>query len=55
MKNNTLAIKVNRLKLERMILEGEDYDKILKQSQKLDKYINIAMKERLEKLEKNKK
>lgn len=44
----TFAIKKNRAKLEQMILDNEDYDKILKQSQKLDKYINIAMKEMAE-------
>ena len=51
----TLAIKKHRAKLEQMILDNKDYNEIVKQSQKLDKYINIAMKERLEKLEKNKK
>lgn len=48
-KNITLAIKVNRLKLEKMISDGEDYEKILRQSQKLDQYINMAMKEKLAK------
>ncbi len=49
MKNNTLAIVKNRLKLEKMISMNEDYDKILKQSQKLDKFINIEMKAQLSK------
>lgn len=44
MKNNTLAIVKNRLKLEKMIIANEDYNKILRQSQKLDKLINIEMK-----------
>lgn len=43
MKNNALAIIKNRIKLERMISNNEDYEKILKQSQKLDKLINIEM------------
>ncbi len=41
----TLAIKKHRKKLEQMILDNEDYNKIVEQSQKLDKYINIAMQE----------
>lgn len=45
---NTLALVKNRAKLEKMISDNEDYEKILKQSQKLDKYINIAMKEMAE-------
>ena len=49
MKNNTLAIVKNRLKLEKMISNNEDYDKILKQSQKLDKLINIEMRAQLTK------
>ena len=49
MKNKTLAIVKNRLKLEKMISMNEDYDKILKQSQKLDKFINIEMKAQLSK------
>ncbi len=44
----TFAIKKHRAKLEQMILDNEDYEKILKQSQKLDEYINIAMKEMAE-------
>ena len=49
MTSNTLAIIKNRLKLERMITNKEDYSNILKQSQKLDKYINIDMQARLAK------
>lgn len=45
----TLAIKKHRAKLEQMILDKEDYNEIVKQSQKLDKYINIAMQEILAK------
>ena len=43
--DGNLAIKKNRAKLEQMILDNKDYNEIVKQSQKLDKYINIAMKE----------
>lgn len=43
--NITLAIIKNRIKLERMIERKDDYQKILKQSRKLDKYINIAMRQ----------
>ena len=35
--------------LQQMILDKEDYNEIVKQSQKLDKYINIAMQEILAK------
>lgn len=49
---NTLAIMKNRAKLEKMITDNEDYQKILQQSRKLDKYINIAMKEKIQKKEK---
>lgn len=45
----TIAIKKHRAKLEQMILNNEDYNEIVKQSQKLDKYINIAMEENLAK------
>lgn len=41
---NSLAIVKNRIKLEEMIKNNEDYEKIVEQSQKLDKYINIEMK-----------
>lgn len=43
--NINLAIMKNRAKLEKMISDNEDYEKILKQSQKLDEYINMAMQE----------
>lgn len=41
MNNYKLALLIvkNRAKLERLITEQADYDKILKQSKKLDKYI----------------
>ena len=34
-----LLIKINKTKLNNMISRNEDYEIILKQSQKLDKYI----------------
>ena len=37
-------IKINKRKLDKMITDGYSYDEILKQSQKLDKLINIWMK-----------
>lgn len=40
-----LEILKNRAKLERMILDNEDYEKILNQSRKLDDYINIKIRE----------
>lgn len=40
-----LEILKNRAKLERMISDNEDYEKILEQSRKLDNYINIKVKE----------
>ena len=40
-----LLIMKNRARLERMIMEDYDKNKILRQSQKLDKYINIKMRE----------
>ena len=40
-----LEILKNRAKLERMISNNEDYEKILEQSRKLDNYINIKVKE----------
>lgn len=40
-----LLIIRNRARLEKLITEEEDYSKILKQSQKLDKLINTKMKE----------
>ena len=35
---------INKRKLDRMITQGESYKEILKQSQKLDIYINIWIK-----------
>lgn len=43
-----LEILKNRAKLERMIMNDEDYDKILEQSRKLDDYINIKIREQTE-------
>ena len=40
-----LEILKNRTKLERMILDNENYEKILNQSRKLDNYINIKIRE----------
>lgn len=40
-----LLITKNRARLERMIKEDHSRNKILRQSQKLDKYINIIMRE----------
>ena len=40
-----LEILKNRAKLERMIINNEDYKKILEQSRKLDDYINIKIRE----------
>jgi hypothetical protein len=34
-----LLIKVNKVKLNKMIEQNEDYENILRQSQKLDTYI----------------
>lgn len=34
-----LLIKINKLKLNKMIEQNDDYESILKQSQKLDIYI----------------
>ena len=45
----SLKIQKHRAKLEQMILDKEDYNDIVRQSQKLDKYINIAMQEILAK------
>lgn len=38
-----LLIFKNRAKLSKLIEQGASYDKILKQSQKLDKYILVQM------------
>lgn len=46
-----LEIQKHRAKLEQMILDKEDYNEIVRQSQKLDKYINIAMEQMLSKSE----
>lgn len=35
----------NKARLERLITEEKDYSRILKQSRKLDKLLNIKMKE----------
>lgn len=40
-----LLIIRNRAKLEQMIREDYDYNKIVKQSQRLDKYLNLKMRE----------
>ncbi len=42
-----LLLYIHRRKLEKMIEKGEDYNKILRQSQILDKYINKKMKKML--------
>ena len=41
-RNDTLLI-INRARLEKLIKDNAPYDKILKQSKKLDKYIYIEM------------
>lgn len=47
-------IYINKRKLNKMITDGYNYEEILKQSQKLDKLINIYMKNYLKfKKEKN--
>ncbi len=40
----SFLIKINREKLDRMITSNCNYNDILKQSQKLDKYINMYIK-----------
>lgn len=40
-----LLIIKNRAKLEQMIKNESDYNKIVKQSQRLDKYLNMKMRE----------
>ena len=40
-----LLIIRNRAKLEQMIREESDYKKIVKQSQRLDRYLNMKMRE----------
>lgn len=44
---NTLAIITNKMILNHMIKKNERYERIVEQSQKLDKYINIAMMKRM--------
>lgn len=44
---NTLAIITNKMILNHMIKKNERYERIVEQSQKLDKYINIAMMKRI--------
>ena len=39
-----LLISKNSARLDELIRKGAPYEKILKQSQKLDKYIAMAMK-----------
>lgn len=45
-----LLIKINKIKLNNLISKNKDYETILKQSQKLDKYItkktNIIIKKK---------
>lgn len=43
-KTELLIIK-NRAKLEQMIKNESDYNKIVKQSQRLDKYLNLKTRE----------
>ncbi len=43
-KNQTLLKLKNIAKLESLIAQGADYDTIVKQSQKIDKYIVEEMK-----------
>lgn len=40
-----IIISYHKRKLEKMLDKNVDYDKIIKQSQILDKYINKKMKE----------
>ena len=40
-------IKINKRKLNKMITSKNDYDEILKQSQKTDKLINLWVKKHL--------
>lgn len=42
-----LILKYHKRKLNNMILKNYEYDKILKQSRIVDKYINLKMKELL--------
>ena len=49
MKNMSINLLIfkNKARLEKLIREDADYDKILKQSQRLDKYVAIKMREQL--------
>ncbi len=42
-----LLIFRNKARLEKLIREDADYDKILAQSKRLDKYVVIKMREQL--------
>ena len=48
MKDITLLRLKNTAKLESLITSGADYETILKQSQKIDKYVSIDMLRRNE-------
>lgn len=41
---NFILLQIHKRKLERMITKDKEYNKILQQSQVLDKYINKEMK-----------
>ena len=41
---NSILLQIHRRKLQKMITKDEEYNKILQQSQVLDKYINKEMK-----------
>ncbi len=45
----TLLIMRNKSRLESLITKGASYEKILKQSQKLDEYISMKMKKQMKK------
>ncbi len=47
MKNMTLIRLKETAKLETLIASGADYNTIVKQSQKIDKYITEEMKKKL--------
>ena len=47
MKNSTLMRLKETAKLETLITSGADYQAIVKQSQKIDKYITEEMKNKL--------
>lgn len=52
---NSLIIITNRFILEQMIKHNVDYERIVEQSQKLDKYINVAMWKKVKRQEKREK